>query len=170
MLLHKCFNSWKKFTSGSINRQIFNAAATVALLTALVKVAAIVKELVVAWEFGTGDQLDAFLIALLVPSFIVNVVAESFNAALIPTYIQVREQESQSAAQKLFAGATVFSIGLLGITALLMLTTAPIYLLWIALGFSNEKLELTFQLLCAIALRLSKKLSRWCIFSQSSPI
>lgn len=53
---------WKKLTSGSINRQIFGAAMIVGLLTALVKVAAVGKELVVAQRFGTGDDIDAFLL------------------------------------------------------------------------------------------------------------
>nr|WP_242037218.1 lipid II flippase MurJ [Coleofasciculus sp. FACHB-125] len=144
-------HSWKKLTSGSTNRQIFGAAVTVALMTALVKVAAAGKELVVAWKFGTGDELDAFLIALLVPSFIINVVAGSFNAALIPTYIQVREKEGVEAAQKLFSGVIVWSLGLLLITTILMVVTAPLYLPWIARGFSREKLDLTFRLLWVIA-------------------
>ncbi|MEP0786288.1 murein biosynthesis integral membrane protein MurJ [Coleofasciculus sp. FACHB-129] len=147
----KLLHSWKKLTSGSTNRQIFGAAVTVALMTALVKVAAAGKELVVAWKFGTGDELDAFLIALLVPSFIINVVAGSFNAAFIPTYIQVREKEGVEAAQRLFSGVIVWSLGLLLITTILMVVTAPLYLPWIARGFSSEKLGLTFRLLWAIA-------------------
>lgn len=142
---------WKKLTSGSTNRQIFGAAVTVAVGTALVKVVAMVKELVVAWKFGTGDALDALLIALVVPDFIINVVAGSFNAALIPTYIKVREQEGKKAAQKLFSGTTVWSLGLLLITTLLIVVTAPLYLSWIARGFSPEKLDLTFRLICIIA-------------------
>lgn len=149
--VQKFLNAWQQLTSGSINRKIFGAAVTVALLTALVKVAAVIKELVVAWRFGTGDAIDAFLIALLVPSFIINVVANSFNAALIPTYIKVREQEGTKSAQRLLSGATVWSIGLLGITTVLMVVTAPLYLPWIAFGFSSEKLNLTFRLLGAIA-------------------
>lgn len=142
---------WKKLTTGSPNRQILSAAITVGLMTVLVKVAAALKELVVAWRFGTGDALDAFLIAWLVPSFITNVVAGSFNAALIPTYIRVREQEGVKTAQKLLSGVTVWSLGLLLITTSLMVITAPLYLRWIATGFSPEKLNLTFRLLCAIA-------------------
>lgn len=147
----KVLNAWNKLTSGSINRQIFAAAVTVALGTALVKVVALVKELVVAWKFGIGDTLDAFLIALLVPSFLINVIAGSFNSALIPTYIQVREQEGKNAAQKLFSGTAVWSLALLGITTILMLLTAPLYLPLIAAGFSVQKLNLTFKLLWAIA-------------------
>ena len=145
------FNNWKKLKTGSPNRQIFRAAVTVGLMTALVKVAAAGKELVVAWRFGTGDALDAFLVAFLVPSFITSVVAGSFNAAFIPTYIRVREQEGVEAAQKLFSGVTVWSFGLLLITTSLMVVTAPLYLQAIAAGFSPDKLELTLRLLCAIA-------------------
>ncbi|WDT81159.1 MAG: hypothetical protein MPW14_05250 [Candidatus Manganitrophus sp.] len=77
----------------SINRRIFLATATAGAFTGLAHLAAIVKELVVAHRFGTGDAMDAFLIAFLLPSSIMNIVAGSFNAALIPTYIQVRERE-----------------------------------------------------------------------------
>lgn len=149
--MRKLFDTWKKLTNGSINRQIFGAAVTVAMLTALAKVATVARELVVAWRFGTGNELDAFLIALLVPSFIISVVAGSFNAALIPTYIHVREEEGAKAAQKLFSGATVWSLVLLGITTILTVVTAPVYLPLLASGFSPQKLDLTFHLLCAIA-------------------
>ena len=159
----KWLDFWQKFTSGSTNRQIFGAAVTVGIGTGFVKVASVGKELVVAWKFVTTDTLDAFLIALVIPSFIVNVVANSFNVALIPTYIKVREQEGIKVAQRLFSGATVWSLGLLGLTTIVMLVTAPLYLPRIAGGFNHEKLDLTFKLLCAIApmVLLSGMLTIW---------
>lgn len=147
----KYVDFWHKLTSGSTNRKIFAAAVTVGTGTALVKLVAIVKELVVAWKFGTADDLDAFLIALLIPSFITNVVAGSLNAALIPTYIQVREREGINAAQRLFSGATVWSLGLLTIAIILMLLAVPLYVPRMASGFSAEKLQLTYKLIGAIA-------------------
>lgn len=148
-LVEKISSLWMQVTTGSVNRQIFRAALTVGIGTVLVKGIAVVKELIVAWKFGTSDDLDAFLIALLIPSFIVNVVAGSFPAALIPTYIQVQEQEDQKASQKLFSGVIVWSLVLLGATTLLMIVTAPFYLPFIARGFSSGKLDLTFKLLYA---------------------
>ena len=41
---------------------------------------------VTAW-FGTADALDAVLIAFFFPTFVINVVARSFNAAFIPTFM-----------------------------------------------------------------------------------
>lgn len=149
--LQKITNIWKKFSTGSISRQIFSAALTVAFMTAFVKIVSVLKELVVAYRFGTGDELDAFLIAWLVPDLILNVIANSFNAALIPTYIQAREQQGIKAAQKLFSGAIIFSSLLLLTTVIIVIVTAHIYLPIIASGFSPQKLELTFSLLNVIA-------------------
>ena len=144
-------HSWRRLTTGSVSRQILGAAISVALLTALVKAVTIGRELIVAWRFGTSDALDAYLIALLVPAFVVQTVAGSFNAAFIPTFIQVREREGDAAAQRLFSRVMLWSIALLGATSFLMLLGAPLYLPLIASGFSREKLDLTFQLLLMVA-------------------
>lgn len=151
MRLSGIFNYWQKLTSGSVNRKILGAVFTVGFLTAFVKLAAFVKELVVAWRFGTGDEIDAFLIAFVVPSLIVNVVATSFSSALLPTYIKVLEKEGIKSAKKLFAGVMFCCSFLLGITTIIAIATAPIYLPWLASGFSQQKLDLTFNLLCAIS-------------------
>lgn len=142
---------WKNISSGSINNRIFGAAIVVAMGTTLVKLLAIAKELVVAYRFGTTQELDTYLIALTIPSFLLNIIAGSFNSALIPTYIKVREQKGIKAAQKLFAGATIWSIGLLTIATSIMLAGAPVYLPKLIAGFSPEKLALTYRLLWAIS-------------------
>ena len=149
--LQKIPELWKKIGSGSINNRIFAAAIVVGMGTILVKLLAIVKELVVAYQFGTSTELDAFLIALTIPSFVLNIIAGSFNSALIPTYIKVREQEGIKSAHKLFAGATVWSIGLLLIATVVMLVSVPIYLPALTNGFSPDKLALTYHLLWAIS-------------------
>ena len=142
---------WKNISSGSINSRILSATIIVGLGTVFVKFLAIIKELVVAYKFGTAGDLDAFLIALVIPSFVLNIIAGSFNSALIPTYIKVREQSGAKAAQELFAGATIWSIGLLLMTTLVMLGSLPLYLPALTNGFSAEKLALTYQLLWAIS-------------------
>ncbi|PSB09471.1 virulence factor MviN [Pleurocapsa sp. CCALA 161] len=143
--------SWRKWTKGSINRQIFTATILIGLLTGLSKFASVGKELIVAWRFGTGDELDSFVMAMVVPSFVISVVAGSFSSALIPTYIKVREQQGQKAAQQLFSGIMTRAIGLLIVTAIAIAITAPIYLPLLASGFSSEKLDLTTRLLWSLS-------------------
>lgn len=149
--LQKLLGFWQRVTTGSLNRQIFAAAAIVALGTALVRVATVARELVVAWKFGTDDAVDAFLIALIIPAFIINTVTSSVNAAIIPIYIQVREQEGKKAAQQLLSGTITWNLIILGIATVVTIVAAPLYLPSIASGFSPAKIDLTFKLLCAIA-------------------
>jgi putative peptidoglycan lipid II flippase len=137
---------WQNLVSGSINRQMFSAALVVATCTLLVKLVAFSKESIVAWKFGTNNFVDAFLISAIVPDFIAIVIAGSLHAALIPTYIQIREQEGAKEAEKLLSGVILWSLTLLGITTLFMIATAPLYLPWMTIGFSDEKLALTFKL------------------------
>jgi putative peptidoglycan lipid II flippase len=150
-LWQKIATRWQSVSTGSVNSKIFSAAIIVAGGTLFVKLIAVVKELVVAWKFGTADELDAFLIALMIPSLLIAVIAGSFNAALIPTYIKVRDHEGKAIAQKLFSSATVWSIGLLAIVTCLIIVTAPLYLPSITSGFAPKKLELTYHLLWIVS-------------------
>lgn len=149
--LQKVTNLWKKIGNGSVNSRILAAMIVVGFGTILAKLLSVIKELFVAYQFGTASELDAFLIALTVPSFLLTIIAGSFNSAIIPTYIRVREQEGAKSAQKLFAGASLWSIGLLIATTFIMLASVPLYLPLLTDGFSADKLLLTYQLLWGIA-------------------
>jgi putative peptidoglycan lipid II flippase len=131
-------------------RKILNAAISVAACSAVAGLASTAKELAVARWFGRGDALDAFLIAYLLPSFLVNLIAGSFNAAMIPTFIEVREREGKEAAQRLFSGVMVLSLALLLGVSLLIGMLAPYFLPLLGSGFGPAKLMLTRHLLYAL--------------------
>jgi putative peptidoglycan lipid II flippase len=137
----------KTEVSGSANKKIFWAAAIIAPLSVLSTLASTGKELVVAKWFGRSDAVDAFLIAFLLPSFVVTLLAESFNAALIPTFIQVRETEGRDAAERLFSSVMVGSAALLVVVSTLLGLLAPYYLPVLGSGFGEEKLILARRIL-----------------------
>jgi putative peptidoglycan lipid II flippase len=132
------------------NQKIFRAIVVVGGFSLFARLASTAKELVVAQSFGRGDALDAFLIALLLPTTITGMVAGSLSAAFIPTYIHVRENQGHEAAQRLFSNIQVASLMVLAILALLMAGGAPYYLPLLASGFSASKLLLTRRLLFVI--------------------
>ncbi|HEY6252526.1 MAG TPA: lipid II flippase MurJ [Candidatus Angelobacter sp.] len=129
------------------NWKILRAIVIVSLCSIVAKGAATAKELVVAARFGRGDSVDAFLIALLVPTTILGLVASTFNVALIPTYIRVREEQGAEAAQQLFSSVQVASLVLLGIVSILVAAGAHFYLPLLGSGFDAAKLLLTQRLL-----------------------
>jgi putative peptidoglycan lipid II flippase len=131
---------WSAWQDRSVNRRILAAMVTVGGFTALVKLSAVVKELAIAYQFGTGDELDAFLIAFLLPQFAINLIGGSLNAALIPTYIQVREQEGQREAQRVVSTVMILSVGFLVVLSVVLALTASYILPLVASGFPAEKL------------------------------
>jgi putative peptidoglycan lipid II flippase len=133
----------KQWAGASINRQIFSAAFVVGVITIGVKMVAMLRELMIAWQFGTSDAIDAYLIAWVIPNFVVIVVVGSFNAAFIPVYIQTRDRRGKEAAQKLFSSATLSSAVLLVVIVSVAALTVPHLLPLIASSFSSEKLALT---------------------------
>ncbi len=87
-------------------RGLLRAAFAVGGLTAAVKLVALLKDSLVAAHFGNGATLDAFLLALVVPTFLISVAAGTLPAALTPAYIAQREHRSTTAA-RLLAGAVL---------------------------------------------------------------
>jgi putative peptidoglycan lipid II flippase len=141
-----CLDRWALWLKDSNNGRIFAAIVIVGGFTIVVKLASTVKELVVAHQFGTGDALDAFLVAFVLPSFLMTVVAGSLNVALVPTYIQVWEDEGRDAAQRLFSSAMIWNTALLISISVLLALVMPYVLPVLASGFEPEKLALTLAL------------------------
>jgi len=132
--------------SFGVNRMILKAASSVALAAILVKLIAMAKEIVVAARFGRNDEMDAFLVAFLLPGLLVNLFAESMNQALIPTLVRVREQQGKAKAQELLSSSMlgICVVMLLGTTVVAM--TARVFFPLLLPHFSPSKVQTTTML------------------------
>jgi putative peptidoglycan lipid II flippase len=115
-------------------------------MTLLVKIISAAKEIAVAQQFGTGYTLDAFLFAYLIPAFAINVLAGSFSASMMPTYIRTRENISTEAANELLSSLLLIGFLFLTLAALILAATAPTLLPVLASGFDIKAMELTEHL------------------------
>ncbi|MEK7404700.1 MAG: lipid II flippase MurJ [Acidobacteriota bacterium] len=141
---------WNAWRLRSVNHRIFAATLTVGSLAAAVKVAGALKLIVIARAFGTGDPLDAFLIAFLLPGFLAEVVGGSFHAALIPIFIEVHERDGRAAAQRLLSGVAAWNAALLVATAVMLGLTGRWILTLLGSGFDAGKLALARSLFYAL--------------------
>jgi putative peptidoglycan lipid II flippase len=130
----------------SLHRSILRAAVSVGAAGVVVKLVATGKEIAVASVFGRGDAMDAFLAAALIPSLLVNLIAESMNQALVPTLIRVREQEGRERAQQLLSSSMLLMCLVLGVASGVMALLAHGFFLLIASHFAPDKLSLAIHL------------------------
>ena len=126
--------------------RISAAALAIGAFTVGVKVVSLGSTLVVASLFGTGDDLEAFLIAFLLPSTAMSVICGAFGSALIPTYVQVRAQHGEAHAQALFSRIMFLAVGLLGLVSVGFAVLLPYLLPLLASGFGPAKLALATRL------------------------
>lgn len=130
----------------SVNRRIFSAMFTISAFTLILKFFRAGKEIFVANQFGTQDAIDAYLIAFVLPAFLIISVAGSLTSAFIPTFIRVRDQEGVDSAQSLLSGLTFWTLVVLTSCCLVVGALFPYIVPFIASGFSAQKLLLTQNL------------------------
>ena len=141
--LYHQWSNWKKLSTG---RKILDATLTVGVLNFCSSVLYMFKSMVVASFFGMGDTLEAFIIAFLPFLFVIHVFIEAFTSSLIPTYIQVREQQGVNPARDLFAQSMIVVVVFLCIFTAVFALSSPYFLPLLGLGFGAEKLALTQRL------------------------
>jgi putative peptidoglycan lipid II flippase len=136
------------------HQRVFTNAALVGVLASFAKLAGAAKVMVTARYFGAGDQLDAFVIAILLPAFFTDIVAGSFGASFVPAFIRVRSDQGDAAA-RMFArtGLALVLSAMLAVSVLLAIG-GPWLLPLLGSSFSAEKLRITTGLFWALILWL----------------
>ena len=93
--------AWKTWRETSVNTRIFAAMLTVGGLTVLVKMVSAGKELVIAYQFGTSDALDAFVMAFLLPQFVIELIGGALKRPSSPPTFRCVNKKGSEAAQRL---------------------------------------------------------------------
>jgi len=134
------------------HRRVFTNAALVGVLATAAKLAGAAKVIVTARYFGAGDQLDAFVIAFLLPAFFTDIVAGSFAASFVPAFIRVRSNQGEVAARMFARTGLALVLGAMLAVSLLLAAGGRWLLPILGSGFSAEKLQVTTSLFLALLL------------------
>jgi putative peptidoglycan lipid II flippase len=135
--------SWYRTSS---HRHVLSAAAVVGVFAFAAKLGGAAKEVVVAHQFGTSDQVDAFGLAITLPSFAISLVGGALNSAFLPAYVDARQREGHAAAQRLLSTVAVLAGVLLVAVSALLAALVPSILGLVSGRFTPEKLRLTAEL------------------------
>jgi len=136
-------------TARSENEQVTRAAGVVGAATLLSRIMGFIRDMVVAYFFGTGMQADAFFVAFRIPNLLRRLVAEgALTVSFIPIFTEYLSTRSKDEALALArATLTLLSIVLVLLSVLGVLL-APWIVRVFAPGFYNlpDKFALTVLL------------------------
>lgn len=129
---------------------ILASSAALGFVLLATRALAAAKDVVVSRTFGTSRDLDAFLVAFGIMSFLASVISNAGTSTLVPALSRARSEEDPRAEARLIvvAAATAFVLcGLLAGAAVLLRAQLSI---WVAPGFAVEQSLAVQNLLIAL--------------------
>jgi len=113
---------------------VWKNATVVSALTGIARIAGAAKTIVIAQAFGAGTDLDAYLLAFLIPSFLADVLCGAIVPALVPRLIELMHRTTlmhhttRSAALELYNGTILRSVSFVSFVAALLALPASLAL------------------------------------------
>src|SRR5258708_8089 len=77
------------------------AISVVLYVTVAVRLLSIVSQVLTASAFGVGPTMDAYTVALIVPTTISGILTTAVGAALIPVFVDYRENKGEAESMRL---------------------------------------------------------------------
>lgn len=153
------------FQKGAGSR-IVSGFVLVALLTVGSKAVSFVKDAAVARHFGTGDEMDAFLVSFGLLTFLAALIGGGLPEAFLPVYAEVKHLKNRRRADRLGVQSTLLHGATLLVLAVGCYFIAPYFVNWATRGFSEEKKALAVNALrhllpFMVCFGMSYQLSAW---------
>ena len=142
----------KKFVNNKIlNEKPTQSVAAAAVIISLAGVASrvlgLLRDRLLAGQFGAGDILDAYYAAFRVPDFIYNImIVGALSAAFIPVFTELIENKNKDDAWEFSSGILSLQILNTGVVSIVLVIFAPVLMKLITPGYSGEKFNLTVVL------------------------
>ncbi len=149
--MQEWIKKWRRWSGDSAGRRIFSALVSVFSATSLVKLVGGAKVVLIAHYYGVGDELDAFLIAFLLPSFLADLLAAAAGSAVVPAYVRAREKEGHMGAVRLLGTLQSLFLGFCLALLFGLLILADPMVRVAGSGFDENKVALTRSLLNLLA-------------------
>jgi putative peptidoglycan lipid II flippase len=126
-------------------RTIIQATAVVTAIVLLVKGLGFVEKLLLAYFFGTGMEVDAYLVAYSIPFSAFVVLREVIEPAFLPTFLRT-QRLSEPDGWHLFSAVGTLLLLLLGVATVAGVLIAGPLISLTAPGFAGPQRDLAVQL------------------------
>ena len=107
---------------------------------------AFVLQIVLASKYGTGQELDAYLAAIVIPNSIFAILTSAFSKTFIPVFIGYRNEETEKEAWKVAWTTLIVASTVLLLLTLMVALGAPLIISLTAPGFRGDLKELTIRI------------------------
>lgn len=138
-----------KLLGMSEKHHITRAAGSLGSATLISRIAGLIRDMVIASQYGAGLMTDAFFMAFTLPNLLRRFFAEgSLTAAFVPTFSEVTKLEGEAEARRVATICWTLLLLVMIVVTLAGIIASPIIVKGIGYGFAEipGKLELTDSL------------------------
>lgn len=113
--------------TGSILRVLLRCVMTIAGLSLLAKGAGFLRDAAAAAKFGTGDAMDAYTLALGIPTLMAGLFCNAIPTAMVPAYARAKARGGKLHAAGALANGTLMQfLSITAVCVLLALASGPL--------------------------------------------
>ncbi len=140
-MIKKIFNN-KILLDAEPSKSVVSAAFIITLAGLASRFLGLIRDRLLASQYGAGDVLDVYYAAFRIPDFIYNLlVLGALSAAFIPVFTSLHSREKSAEAWKLANDVLNLAMVFVVIASVLFAIFAPQLMQLITPGFSAEKME-----------------------------
>ena len=144
-MIQKIINS--KFLNEKPTQSVAAAALIISLAGIASRFLGLLRDRILAGQFGAGDTLDAYYAAFRIPDLIYNLmIVGALSAAFIPVFTELISEDKEDEAWKLSSGILSLQIIITGIISILLVIFSPQLMKLVTPGYTGEKMQLTVLL------------------------
>jgi putative peptidoglycan lipid II flippase len=123
----------------SVGRGLLTASVTVGIFSLVGKLLGVIQQAVVAAKFGTGRELDAYLVGSSLANFVTNVlILGTLSSVFVSAYALARRKGGQAGGWSFASAMLTVSVCSAAVAALALVVVAPYVMLKLAPGFSPD--------------------------------
>ncbi len=131
---------------------VLRQATRYAGLTVVVKVGALVREVVVAAAFGVSGAMDAYLMAVVVIGFPAGVLASPVQTIYVRDFVLTKETRGEAAANRLFLGTVLTLLVVMTVVLIFWLAFLPNIVAVVGQGFTADQRSLVIDCVHALTI------------------
>jgi len=136
-----------KFLNERPTQSIAAAAFIISLAGIASRLLGLLRDRILAGQFGAGDTLDAYYAAFRIPDLIYNLmIVGALSAAFIPVFTEFIAEKKEEEAWKLSSGVLSLQVFITGLLSIFLVIFAPWLMKLVTPGYTGAKLDLAVTL------------------------
>lgn len=142
----------KKFVKNKfLNERPIESIAAAALIISMAGIGSrllgLLRDRILAGQFGAGDVLDAYYAAFRIPDLIYNLmIVGALSAAFIPVFTELISKKREDEAWELSSGILSLQIIFAGIVCFILIIFSSQLMKFVTPGYSGEKMDMVVKM------------------------